>query len=728
MISREIPGLSSCEKEAIQTPGSIQTFGAILISHPETGEILQTSENLSEYLGVNPAKVLGKKISDLFPEEAGAELDRNESFSHGNLRVFPHLHDGLRLWEIEKCPAVDSSRIATHLRHGLNHLQNAATQTELAQVVAEKVQKLTGFDRVMIYKFHADFHGEVIGEKNNSGVESYFGLHYPASDIPAIARSIFLTNWVRMIPNVNYGPVPLTPIENKMTKRPVDLGRALLRSVSPIHIEYLKNMGVGATLTISLLADGKLWGLVACHHLTERYIHPDLRDACEMVGRYASAVLPSVLGKEKERQRERLREIQKTILSRISHSEHLGMELSNESPNVLDLLSGTGAASALYFDDDWVTVGDVPAQEDLRKIVDWLEVHHRGEAVFATHALSSVFPEAAEFADIASGMLAILIPKTSRTYILVFRPELPKTIEWAGNPEKMRPSSDGLIHPRESFASWKESVRGLSAEWSPREIEAAEDLRHSILALDLRRQFVKEQKARAEAVCAMESREQLMAVLSHDLKNPIGSIQLTAKLLERSLLKDGQNASRDHAVRIFKAAENMSHLINDILNVTQLESGNLNIEKKREEVRELLAETIEMILPIAVQQGVELCESIYSAECHALCDRERVIQVLSNLIGNAIKFTPVGGKVEVAVDKCGPEFLKFSIRDTGPGIPLEHQTLIFDRFWQANQTKRLGTGLGLAISKGIVESHGGEIWVESSGSGGSTFHFTLPIS
>lgn len=709
--------LTQCDKERVAFLGAIQEFSSLLVTN-ENHIITHASDNALTFLKLS-SDPIGQNIFTLFSsskESFEADLARRKLVSSLSEK------DSNLTWEFEELPLTNPNTVYRSTRASMDELQKTTTWEELVTVAAKEVHKLTGFDRVMIYRFHDDFHGEVVAESLSEGIDSFLGLHYPATDIPVPARKVFLENWVRMIPNVNYKPVPVKPDGGSL-----DLGHTLARAVSPIHIEYLQNMGVKASLTISIKSQGKLWGLIACHHNYPRYLDLYWRNALEDIGRTLSSMLRDVATIEEHQQRVRLQEIHKALFARVQNSLDLSEDLTKYSPNLIDLVRSEGAAAALYLEGRWVTLGNSPKTEHLNEIVDWLVETHPNESVFHTHELPRLFPRAAQFKEISSGLMAISIPKTKKTYILLFRPEYVKSVRWAGKPQSYEPSSDGKLHPRKSFQEWRGSVVDESEPWKSWEIEAAHQLRTAILALDLRKQFEKEQEARADAERAMRSREELMAVLSHDLKNPIGSILLSAKMIERSFKGDPSLGSMTNLQRIERAAQSMNSLITDILHVTKLESGNLSMEKNPVDLTVLIEEVVDMLSPLARESQLKLLINPKSLHCAVRCDKERVIQVLSNIIGNAIKFTPPGGVIDVCIAECGPEFSKISVKDQGPGIPAENRKNVFDRFWQAKETNRLGTGLGLAISKGIVESHGGSIWVEENPTGGSIFNLTLPL-
>lgn len=718
--------LHDCDKEPVQFIGAVQAYGALVLSDAASGQITQVSANAEKFLGRAPASLLGRPVAELFPT-APAPTEHATRFAADHGEVNTYLKDQRRYFEVEPAPTADLSRLSRRVQAAVDAIGAGTGWREYLDAAAAETFALFGYDRVMIYKFHPDLHGEVVAEKCKPGVDQFLGLHYPASDIPAPARQVFYENWVRMIPAVDYALAPLEPALDPATGRPADLSQTALRAVSPVHLEYLRNMGVAASLTISIKSEGRLWGLIACHHLTPKYLDREERAAAELIGRFVSSNLRDASKLEEFEERRRLAGVQKEIIRRLRHTNDLGKEMLKIRPNVLDLIKADGSAAAFYVNGVWETIGEVPDTDCLNGIADWLNEHAADEEVFSTDRVIEYHPSCVPFRRITAGLLAINIPKHRRSYVLFFRPEQVHTVRWAGNPNEKMADSAGRLHPRGSFNEWSESVRDRAVPWREWEIDAARELRTAILGADLQRQYEKEQEAREEAERAMRSREELMAVLSHDLKNPIGSITLQAALMERTFVKNNDTKSIELTKRIQRAANSMNTLINDILHVTSLEAGMLTMERKPEEIRDVCQEVIELLNPIAQHNQIDL-RLKSGINCTAEVDHERLLQVLSNLIGNALKFTPAGGTVEVSIDQCGPAEVKLSVADSGPGIPEEHHLFIFDRFWQANQAKRLGSGLGLAISKGIVEAHGGKIWVENRQPNGTIFHFTTPLA
>ncbi|MET0286908.1 MAG: ATP-binding protein, partial [Polyangiales bacterium] len=497
----------------------------------------------------------------------------------------------------------------------------------------------------------------------------------------------------------------------------------------PIHLEYLRNMGVGATLTVSLVRAGRLWGLIACHHRVPRHASHEVRSACELLGRLASSLLAIKEESEDLEYKQKLKAVHLKLVEFMTGSDDLVSGLVQHSPNLLDLAAAEGAAAAIYLEGQWTLIGNVPSVDHIAALAHWLGAQPAFE-VFSTSSLPSIYPPAEAFKDVASGLLAVSIPKSARNYVLWFRPEVVQTIRWAGNPEKSVRADDGgsRLHPRTSFELWKQIVHNKSRPWKGSELEAARELRKAIIELDLQRQFRAEQRARAAAEAATQARDHVLAVVTHDLKNPLNVFRLGLELLTSTtaeLPAAAQSVAASVLPRMDSASRRMSGLIDDVLILAKIETGEHALESRDVQARDLLFDAHEMLEPLAAAKAITLRVEGGAQGGAVRCDRERVMQVFSNLLGNAIKFTPRGGEVTVRFERGRDEAI-FAVRDTGPGMPAADLPHVFDRFWQARKTARQGAGLGLAIAKGLVEAHGGRIWVESTEGLGSTFFFSLP--
>lgn len=476
--------LTNCEREQIHLAGSIQPHGALLVVREPDLVIVQVSANAEAFLG-------------LISSPLGQRLDALEGDLHTCVR--PHLDEPLTalpvvfrcsvgrgpdsfdglvhraaggglIIELERAgPPVDLSR---HLEATLQSIISASSMVALCDETARIFRDLTGYDRVMVYRFDDEGHGEVLSEQRKPELESFLGNRYPASDIPQIARRLYERNRIRVLADVEYAPVPLRPRLSPISGEDLDMSLCVLRSISPIHVQYLKNMGVGATLVVSLCVHGKLWGLVSCHHYQPRFVHFEMRAVCELL---AEAVATRVAALESFAQAQAVlsvRRLEQRMVEAISREGDWRTALFDGSRAVLEPVGATGAA--LLFEDQIMTTGEVPGTPQLREIGAWLDRQPR-EAVIATAALGDHAPEFDLLGAVACGLLATPVSSTPGEYLVWFRPERIHTVTWGGNPFKPVLIGDdpSTLSPRRSFAQWHQVVEGTCDPWTPADRAAA---------------------------------------------------------------------------------------------------------------------------------------------------------------------------------------------------------------------------------------------------------------
>src|SRR5919199_935605 len=355
--------LTNCDKDPIHIPGLIQPHGLLFVLQESQLKILQVNNNTLQALGIPPQEILGKKLTNFFDLQVIQQIQRK--LTEGLATINPlnlsintqkeefffvgilHRSDGVLILELEPVISKEFSNFFSlyHLVQApIAKIQKTVTLNELCQAIVEEVRKLTGFDRVMVYQFDAEDAGMVIAEDKLEGLSPYLDLHYPASDIPRQARHLYALNLLRLIPDVNYQPVELFPVDNPVTNQPLDLSFSVLRSVSPIHVEYLKNMGVGASMSISLIRNQKLWGLIACHHQSAKYVPYEVRTACELLGKVMALELASKEDNKRLSYRIKLNSIQSKFVEAISQEESFVDGLLKERSNLLNLVGAQGAA------------------------------------------------------------------------------------------------------------------------------------------------------------------------------------------------------------------------------------------------------------------------------------------------------------------------------------------------------------------------------------------------
>ena len=732
--------LSNCDREAIQFPAAVQPHMALLVLDEATSRIVQASANSDRLLGQAAQtliglaldQVLGKddavKVVEALARERIAETPTHLTRVLTNgiaLDVFAHRVDGLLLLECELAGGDDHA--TRQLYHGtraaLGRLQLTTSLRGFFTEAVDCIRELTGFDRVLAYRFAADGSGEVIAEAVAGDREPYLGLHYPASDIPAPARRLFALSWLRLLPRVEYAPVPIVPPVAAGRDRPLDLSYALSRSVSTMYSGYLRNMGVQASMVMPLTRDGVLWGLISClHHDGPRHVPHDRRMACEFLAHSVSLMMASKEDADQASERLRLAGVHERLVGRMLADERLAAALTDGSPGLLDHIRADGAAVCSA--GEVTTVGLTPPIETIRRIANALAAQPHN--LLATDHLAERLPWAEDHRQTASGLLWTRLVEGGADGILLFRGEYRRTVTWHGNPNKpVETIADGVIGtrlmPRTSFALWQESMVGRSQPWLTSEIDAAQNLRRAIVDLvgrhvdELRRLNERLTRSNAEL-------ESFAYVAGHDLKEPLRGINNYANLLARSHRDTLDGQGREHLDTIIRLTRRMDELLESLLVYARL--GRTNLDLQMIDLNDVV-DQVRDVLSLRIAESNAML-TVPRPLPTMRCDRVRVVEALANLVSNAIKYNDQPRpSIEIAWSEGPP--LTIRVRDDGIGIEPKLHDRVFQIFRRLHERDRYGggTGVGLTITRRIIERHGGRIWLESEPGRGSTFSFTL---
>lgn len=736
--------LEELEVLAIHLSRQLQPHGVLFVLQEPDLKILQTSNNTQRVLGIAPEVMLQKKLEDILDPyqleqmQAGLSGDNLDFINPTKVwvkrqgddyivfdAVFHRNPEGFLILELE--PAVSQENIPFlsfyHLAQvSINQLQATANLKEFCQIIVREVRKVTGFDRVMLYKFDQDGHGAVIAEEKIDALEPYLGLHYPASDIPKPARKLFSANWIRQIPDASAESAGLFPASNPLTHRPTDLTHSALRSASPCHLEYLHNMGVGASLTISLTKEGKLWGLIACHHQTPKYVSYELRKACEFLGRVIFAELSTHEETADYDYRMRLAYVQSALVDQMSQEGNFIDGLVKHDPNLLELAGAQGAA--IYFGGNFTLIGETPLEEDLNFLVQWLRNNMGDEEVFYTDSLPRIYSDAESFKAVGSGLLAIAI--SQKNYVLWFRPEVIQTVNWGGDPNKayelVQSEKSVRLSPRKSFELWKETVRLKSLPWKTYEVGAALELRKAIVNIVLRQADELAQLAH-DLERSNAELKRFAYVASHDLQEPLNQVANYVQLLEMRYRDRLDEDAGDFISFAVEGVSLMQTLIDDVLAYSRVDMRGIEFELT--EVEAALDHALSNLRGRVGDSGAIVTHDPLPI---VMADGTQLMQLFQNLVGNAIKFRSAAPpEIHIGAERLEDSWL-FFVRDNGIGIDPQFAERIFVIFQRLHTRDEYhGTGMGLAICKKIVECHRGQIWVESLLGQGATFYFTIPV-
>ena len=725
--------LSNCDREPIHIPGKIQSHG-FMLALDKNGIIRFFSDNIASFIPEIEGTLLGKAIDSV-----------ERFFDHApQLNMLAHLLYLGRLngyEQINPYPVSISGKkyyliISRTGEFELLEfeLDNSAAERDLqkmigrsvSQMLADKslqnllnntviqVKHIIDYDRVMVYRFAGDGHGEVVAEAKNEELESWMFLHYPASDIPKQARELYKLNLTRLIADVD--TVPSTISAGASETEPLDLTWSQLRAVSPIHIQYLKNMGVASSFSISLIYKNELWGLVACHNYTPKFINYRSRESAKLIGQVLSSALEFRQDEETQQLNHRFKDHLDLLEKYLQTNDNLPEALIGEAVNILTLTHASGAA--LIYEKQIFRIGVTPEEEEIQRLVEWTS-ENVNEPLYSTTNISAVYPDACVYQKMATGVLILELTKELKEYIFWFKPEHVQTIKWAGDPNKpVEFNEHGMlqISPRHSFKVWSEQVKGMSEDWRPEELQSARRLKEEInYAINLKARTLRllNEKLRE----AYEELDSFSYTISHDLKNPIAKIKGYAQLLNSAeTFGDLENSM---ANKIVEGADKMNSMINDVLNYSKV--GRQEIVFQKVDMALLIDEIVKDLNFIYAAGKVQ----ITVGETPSLMgDPLMLMQVFSNLIGNAVKYSQDVSVALVHVEGLtNQQECIYSIKDNGHGIAESDLPRIFDLFRRMSNVGHIeGSGVGLAIVQRIAERHGARIWVESEIGKGSVFY------
>jgi light-regulated signal transduction histidine kinase (bacteriophytochrome)/CheY-like chemotaxis protein len=559
--------LSSCDSEPIHLLGAIQPIG-FLLSVNADWIVARASANVQNYLGVSPDEIVGRAArSFLSPDLIHDIRGRLQAASGTGIverlfsqRVAPDspsydvaIHVSGRETILEFEPSVGEIRPPLSvLRSMIARVERQTSMRSLYREAVRQVRALTNFDRVMLYRFDEDGAGEVVAESANGDLLPFLGLRYPASDIPVQARALYLRNFLRIIANVDAEPVPVVPAQSPEGET-LDLSMSSLRSVSPVHIEYLRNMGVKASMSISVIQDGKLWGLIACHHGAPIHLGLESRSTAELFGQMFSYLLEKREREENLLHDTRTRDVHDRIATAFSTPDSFLQNIPGFLTSVSDYIAADGVG--VYHSGEINLSGLTPTRAEFLQLVRFLNKTTPG-MVFSTHCLGDLFPEARDYPMRAAGVLCIPISRIPRDYLIFFRREVEKTVLWAGEPEKITALGPHGVRltPRKSFEAWRETVRNQSLHWSKRDRHAAETLRATLIELVLRMS----ETAEADRSAAKQSQELLIAELNHRVRNILGLVRglITQSAATASDVRSLVD-SLDHRIRSLARAQDL---------------------------------------------------------------------------------------------------------------------------------------------------------------------------
>lgn len=749
IVNRDNINLQNCESEPIHIPGCIQQHGFLLGIHSHSFDITYCSANVARFLQLTPEQILGKPLQSIFSAQEAARLKTfvdDEQFDQSQPFVFtiqntpyntkPHITGQTIILEFEPFP--DGSLALPDLYRQtqklVNFLQGAQNLQQLSHSIATETRAITGYDRVMIYRFDKDYNGEVYAESKRDDLLPLLGHNYPHTDIPAQARALYLQNVLRMIVDVDYTPVPLLTLDNGQETPTLDLSLSLLRSVSPIHIEYLKNMGVKATLTISLILDGRLWGMIACHHYSPRNIPHYTRLSALLQGYFFTSQIKVREVADEYQQSQHINDCLQPLLNAMSADDYF-IPNRHQHELLFSCINANGVVTKL--NNQLFTSGQVPPAEDIDTLANWLQ-QHATDGHFMTDRLIETYSAAKELSNTAAGIIYYALTPDAGSYIIWLRPEMEKAINWAGNPSKaIVMDSDGArLSPRKSFELWKEIVRFQSKEWNKPERDAAAllayNLQKQVYMMRIRQEEEKHRQLTVKLKAANAELENFNWISAHDLKEPLRKIQVFAS---RTFYGDvSLDVYKDSLQRIQNSAHRIQLLLDSMLSFAGMRSTG--------EVRETISlqQVTEQVLDKFAAE-IQHTEALIQVKQHLPALRvipRQAEQLFSHLVSNAIKFSKPSqpllliidysiGSASAGSDNSGTSYHRISFTDNGVGFDNKFAATIFRIFQILNRTQdSTNVGIGLAICKKIMDNHDGFITASSCEGEGAVFTLYFP--
>lgn len=745
IVNRDIVNLTNCEFEPIHIPGSIQPHGFLLGIKSENWKIDYCSGNISQYIPLEYTEVLNQDFNILFgdkqQEQVADYISQNLLLSSSPLKLrlmekdflcTIHKSDEIYILEAELFPESNKklADVYDQTSQFLSYMNETHTLKELCNMVAKGTREITGYDRVMVYRFDKDYNGEVFAESCRDDLEPFYGLHYPHTDIPAQARELYMQNLLRLITDINYTPVPIYTVDEGSGKN-LDMSLSILRSTSPMHVQYLQNMGVGATLTISLIHQKKLWGLIACHHYSPKNLPPEIRLAAQLQGHFITSQI-DIRQSNEEYDLSRKSNI---ALEKLNSLDFPAKENSFynlvESPEILEICNASGVA--IIFNSSIYKKGLTPDDKNIYKLSSWLSEYTK-KTHFSSDKLIDFLPDSNDYCEEASGIIYHSLSIENNDCIIWFRPESLTEVNWAGDPKKAIVKDEKGLYPRNSFKLYKEIVKCQSKPWLQPELNVTANYAHT-----LQKQFnlliitQEEEKYRKLSETLKETNSELENInwiSTHDLQEPLRKIQMISS---RLLSKQDEQYSEtviNSVQRMNNSANRMQTLLIDILKYTRIQHIDTSFEtiNPNEIMVEVLSDLQEFINEKNAQINSEHLPELLGIPF-------LIKQLFSNLIQNSIKYSfpdkqPVIKIRSLGINESdsGEQFQILEFSDNGIGFEQKFAENIFNIFSRLHgQEEYKGSGVGLALCKKIMQVHKGIINAEGTPDKGAVFRLYFPL-
>ncbi|GLR18098.1 ATP-binding protein [Portibacter lacus] len=717
--------IKNCDAEPIRSISRIQSYGILLVTDIEMTKWFHVSENVYEELkSTSLTQFLLKFLSpselqDLTSENAWKPKSIN--LNKKSYLLIKHKDGGLIYLEFELEAKPSEHEFNEALQSSILSISNSPDLNIFLDQVLEEVYKITDYEHIMIYEFDQEFNGLVIRERRADHRPSYLGLKFPASDIPEQARALYFEESIRTIADVNAEQLIIRNNNKETPEQGINLSKVHVRGVSPIHLEYLKNIGVTASFSVAIVLENQLWGLIACHHTKANLIDFKKRNSLKFLSNFISSNLKN-LNREEIRTKKLTATVnQQEILFNLLDSKNLVHSLIENKPNLLDIINAKG----IYLKSQDTSKGSnhLISQEKLDGLVNWLNEKESFD-VLAYNKSITVLPTEI-YDDKMAGILVIQLSENTKDYIIFFREAQELEIKWAGNPNKTKTfdKEKGRLTPRKSFEKWIGKTKNTAVPWSDEDIELAHLIKSEIREL-LYRKFTELTILNKELDNAYKSLESFTYTVSHDLKSPLRAIEGFTQILA----EDYQDKMDEHGLQLLGMISNgvdrMKQFIEDILSFSKLNNDALFFHEIN--LKNFIFEIwkdFEIGAPHAQLIIADQLPKVYG-------DSRLMHQIFSNLISNSIKYVSKGESPLIRIDcEKDDNYSTFYYSDNGIGIPVKYREKVFELFRRlVSDNEYEGSGIGLSIVKKAVERHGGEIKITDKNGNGSKFIITLPTN
>ena len=686
-----------CEDEPIHIPESIQSYGFLIAFNYKDLKISIVSDNCES---VFTEPLIGKHFLEILSSDTNERAFLEETFDRvtkTKIRLPIKLH--LKASMLEEGAAIDYLAVVYDSGHNYVVELEPATEfrdtysaeqfiklyamsiaprfkemtslREMAQEMVSTIRYLTNMDRVVLYKFNDDYSGKVIAEAKADDMDSYQDLYFPASDIPAQARALYKTNWVRLTPDTELPPARLVPSTEASGREPLDLTRSLLRTFSPIHLQYIRNQGLRASFSISLVTDGELYGLISCHHREACYIPQDVRLQCENLSQLFSWHL---LAKEEEIAKRKKHVTDKAVdamLDRIGPANPISRVVKSGERAFLDALNSSGFV--YYSQYETITLGSTLPIELIKEIFS--KASSQGGFPYTNDALYDDYPEARQYG--IAGIMIIPLFEKKQYFTAWFRKETHRVQKWIGAEDEKSEDAPKAqrLKPRASFTIHTRTIKGRSTSFDRADVDTANRLNRMFLvyALDVQeRMHISIQELEKQD----NYRNEFLATLAHELRNPLGPIMSGASILET--VDDDKTRKRVTAI-INRQAEYMSKLINDLMDVSRITRGKVKLEFEKLSIQDVLSDSLEIVDQQVKAKKHNITVNYLEKDVTVYGDKARLSQIFSNIIHNAAKYTSDQGRITVDIREEGV-MVVVAVKDNGMGIPEDRLKDVFNMF------------------------------------------------